>query len=81
VCEAAWLGKPVLVVPVQNHAEQMLNALDVVEAGLGIFDTQFRLDRVAELPERLDNTPFREWTRRSDEVLERALGRALMAGS
>ncbi len=81
VCEAAWLGKPVLVVPVQNHAEQMLNALDVVEAGLGIFDNQFRLDRLAELPARLDNTRFREWTRRSDEVLERALGRALMAGT
>jgi hypothetical protein len=59
----------------------MLNALDVVEAGLGIFDSQFRLDRLAELPARLDNTRFRDWTRRSDEVLERALGRALMAGS
>ena len=73
VCEAAWLGKPVLVVPVQNHAEQMLNALDVVQAGLGIADSTFRLDRLAELPDQFDNTGFRAWVSRSDEVLERAL--------
>jgi len=77
VCEAAWLGKPVLVVPVQNHAEQMLNAMDVVATGLGISDRMFRLDRLAELPERLDNTEFRAWAGRSDEVLERAFRQAL----
>ncbi len=27
--EAAWLGKPLLVVPVENHVEQHLNALDL----------------------------------------------------
>ena len=80
VCEAAWLGKPVLVVPVQNHAEQRLNAMDVVEAGLGIADGTFRLDRLAELPEQVDNSGFRAWAGRSDEVLERAIRQALLLG-
>ncbi len=79
ICEAAWLGKPVLAVPVQHHAEQMLNALDVVEAGLGIADSTFRLDRLAELPDQLDNTGFRAWVGRGDEVLRGALCQA--AGS
>jgi hypothetical protein len=58
---------------VQHHAEQMLNALDVVQAGFGIADTTFRLDRLAELPDQLDNSRFRAWVSRSDEVLQRAL--------
>ena len=73
ICEAAWLGKPVLVVPVQNHAEQMLNALDVVGAGFGVADTTFRLDRLADLPAWLDNDAFRAWVNRSEEALLRAL--------
>jgi len=80
VCEAAWLGKPVLVVPVQNHAEQALNALDVVQAGLGITDTTFRLDRLEELPDRLDCSRFREWVGRGEELLERILNQARAAG-
>jgi uncharacterized protein (TIGR00661 family) len=76
VCEAAWLGKPVLVVPVQNHAEQALNAMDVVQAGLGISDTTFRLDRLSELPGRLDSSRFRDWVSRSEELFERILRQA-----
>ena len=78
ICEAAWLGKPVLAVPVQHHAEQMLNALDVVQAGFGIADSTFRLDRLAELPDQLDNSRFRAWVSRSDEVLQRALLRSVV---
>jgi uncharacterized protein (TIGR00661 family) len=80
VCEAAWLGKPLLVVPVQNHAEQMLNALDVVQAGFGISDASFRLDRLRELPDRIDNARFRDWVSQGEEVLERVLGLAFAAG-
>jgi uncharacterized protein (TIGR00661 family) len=80
VCEAAWLGKPLLVVPVQNHAEQMLNALDVVQAGFGITDSSFRLDRLDELPDRLDTSSFRDWVSRGDRLLEQVLAQASAAG-
>ena len=35
VCEAMYLGKPVLMVPVPRHFEQACNAIDGVLAGAG----------------------------------------------
>jgi uncharacterized protein (TIGR00661 family) len=73
VCEAAWLGKPLLVVPVENHAEQRLNALEVARAGFGIADRIFNLDRLQELPPRLDNSRFRAWVGQADRILEQVI--------
>jgi len=61
VAEAAWLGKPLLVVPVENHPEQQLNALEVQRLGIGIAESCFNLDRLAELPDRLSNAKFQTW--------------------
>src|SRR5208283_2161892 len=55
IAEAAYLRKPVFLVPVENHIEQQIHALDAVKAGLGVTDTRFNFDRLAELPDRLDN--------------------------
>lgn len=44
VCEAMYLGKPVLMVPVQGHYEQSCNALDAQKAGAGISSKQFDLE-------------------------------------
>lgn len=73
VSEAAWLGKPLFMVPVENHVEQMINALDAVNLGLGITDRKFRLSLLHQLPERIENDPFRQWVMRAESVLERAL--------
>jgi uncharacterized protein (TIGR00661 family) len=77
VSEAAYLGKPVFLVPVENHVEQQINALDAVQTGLGITDRSFNLDRLAELPGRLANTAFRNWVQRMEEVLLRAIDHAV----
>ena len=69
LCEAAYLGKPLFLVPVENHIEQQINAIDAVRAGLGVADKSFNLDRLAELPDRLDNTKFRAWLNRADSLL------------
>jgi uncharacterized protein (TIGR00661 family) len=69
LCEAAYLGKPLFMVPVENHIEQQLNALDAVKAGFGITDSTFKLDRLKELPDRLDNQKFRDWVDRSQRIL------------
>jgi uncharacterized protein (TIGR00661 family) len=61
VSEAAWLGKPLFLVPVENHIEQQLNALDAQQCGLGLAETSFKLDRLAELPERLPTEKFHAW--------------------
>jgi uncharacterized protein (TIGR00661 family) len=77
VCEAAWLGKPLFLVPVENHIEQQINALDAVRFGLGITDTSFNLDRLAELPPRLETASFRAWLGRADSLVLRTLEKAV----
>jgi uncharacterized protein (TIGR00661 family) len=61
VSEAAWLGKPLFLVPVENHVEQQVNALDAEQFGIGLAETSFNLDRLAELPDRLPTEKFRAW--------------------
>jgi uncharacterized protein (TIGR00661 family) len=77
VSEAAWLGKPLFMVPVENHVEQMLNALDAVKLGLGITDRRFELSRLAELPPRIDVRTFRNWVARAGSILSRAINEAV----
>ncbi len=73
VSEAAWLGKPLFMVPVENHVEQMINALDAVNLGFGITDRRFRLSLLGQLPERVDNSAFRNWASRGEPILLRLL--------
>ncbi len=75
--EAAYLGKPLFLVPVENHVEQEVNAIDAVRAGLGVAATSFNLDRLAELPERLETAKFHAWLGRADGILLDALERAV----
>lgn len=77
VSEAAWLGKPLFMVPVENHVEQMINALDAVNLGLGITDRQFRMSLLSQLPEQIDNAGFRQWVDRAGAVLFRAIEQAM----
>jgi len=73
--EAAYLGKPLFMVPVENHIEQQVNAVDAVRAGLGVTDTSFNLDRLAELPDRLETAKFHDWLKRADSLLLETLAR------
>ncbi len=63
VCEAMYLGKPVMMVPVPKHFEQQCNALDGVISGAGVsakgFDLSIMLDY---LPRHQDQSArFRNW--------------------
>ncbi len=79
VCEAAYLGKPLLMIPVENHVEQYLNACDAEHAGLGWRDQDFRLSRL--LAPGLAGAPaaIRRWIERAEQVamhaVEAAAGR------
>ena len=73
LAEAAWLGKPLFLVPVENHIEQQINAVDATRAGLGVADTSFNLDRLAELPDRLDNSGYCAWQGRAASLLLQTL--------
>jgi uncharacterized protein (TIGR00661 family) len=75
--EAAYLGKPMFLMPVENHVEQQINALDATRIGFGISDRRFNLDRLVELPPTLDNSSYRSWLSRADSIFLRALDRVV----
>lgn len=66
VCEAMYLSKPVMMVPVPNHFEQECNALDGVISGAGITSKTFDLSILLDyLPGHLDQSKkFRDWYRK-----------------
>ena len=43
VCEAMYLGKPAMMVPVAGHYEQYCNAIDASKHGAGIYSKEFNL--------------------------------------
>ena len=59
--EAAWLGKPLLVVPVANHVEQYLNALDAEKAGLARASESFDLTPLLRPWKQANLQAYREW--------------------
>lgn len=77
VSEAAWLGKPVFLVPIEHHLEQYLNAIESSRLGFGIADRRFALDRLGELPPGLPTAAFRAWTGSAERCFDRVLAGAL----
>ncbi len=83
VCEAFWLGKPVYMVPVEGHFEQLCNAHDALRAGAGIFDTEFRIGRfMLWMPTHTSKSAaFREWEAKAEELFVRNFREVLAARS
>jgi uncharacterized protein (TIGR00661 family) len=72
VCEAAFLGKPVMVVPTGNHLEQRCNALDAEKAGIAMWRTDFDLTEYAGRMDSFDpaaRADFRAWVRQAQEMI------------
>jgi UDP-N-acetylglucosamine:LPS N-acetylglucosamine transferase len=71
VCEAMYLGKPVMMVPVEGHFEQYCNARDAQVVGAGIYSRHFSLEKLVRyIPFfRKSNVPFREWVNDTEEKL------------
>ncbi len=63
VCEAMYLGKPVLMVPVAGQYEQACNALDAEASGAGIASKNFDFSKLEMTPERNleESIAFQEW--------------------
>lgn len=65
VCEAMYLGKPLLMVPV--HIEQDCNAYDALRTGVGIISDGFDLERLLAFSENyFPDVTFRYWVRSCD---------------
>lgn len=70
ICEAMYLGKPIMMVPTAGHFEQKCNALDASLSGAGIVSDQFDLTKLLEyIPNHKTNpTIFREWVQKADSM-------------
>jgi uncharacterized protein (TIGR00661 family) len=70
VCEAMYLGKPVMMVPVPNHFEQECNAIDGVISGAGVMSETFDLSILLEyLPKHQNQTAkFRNWYHKGESM-------------
>lgn len=66
VCEAMYLGKPLLMVPV--HIEQDCNAADAARGGAGIVSDGFEVERLLRFAdeEYKPEAAFRNWVRSSE---------------
>lgn len=80
VCEAMYLGKPMMLIPA--HIEQRINAADAAAAGAGIVAGRFDLGRFTDyLGHRHPPVAgFREWVDSAEERFIRLLVPALKAG-
>jgi uncharacterized protein (TIGR00661 family) len=84
LCEAHWLGKPVLAVPTDGHFEQKLNAWDAGRCGVARGGRYEDLDEfwAAPRPPRPEEVRrFRRWTRRAPEIVVDAVERAAQIGA
>lgn len=65
VCEAMYLGKPLLMVPA--HIEQDCNAYDAARSGAGVISGEFDLERLLAFSEHFrPDAAFRYWVRSCD---------------
>lgn len=71
VCEAMYMGKPVMMVPVENHFEQWCNARDAASCGAGIYADQFDLSRLKHyIPKHVNVAgKMATWVDRAEKTL------------
>lgn len=68
VCEAMYLGKPVMLIPPKGHFEQSCNALDAQITGGGIVYDSFDISKLLEyLPKHKNehSATFKEWVNKA----------------
>jgi uncharacterized protein (TIGR00661 family) len=68
VCEAMYMGKPVLMVP--THIEQECNAFEAQQSGAGIVADGFELDKLLDfMPEYSEKSDFRNWVSMAESTI------------
>ncbi|MDE7128654.1 MAG: glycosyltransferase [Bacteroidales bacterium] len=77
ICEAMYLGKPVLMVP--SHIEQEINAFDAKRSNAGVSAGRFDMDALLEFAETFSpDNHFVDWVRSAPEVFLEELTENLM---
>ena len=67
VCEAMYLSKPVLMIPMENHFEQFCNSRDAYFAGAGIYSDSFDLSPLLNFRNSFSGVEsFKHWVGKND---------------
>lgn len=78
VCEAMYMGKPVMMIPVAGQYEQACNALDAVASGAGIASENFDFSKL-EMAEKKDaeaSLIYQEWVDSWPELFRKLISQA-----
>ena len=76
VCEALYLGKPILMVPA--HIEQECNAYDAMQSRAGIVDDKFDLGKLLGFAETYQrNEEFAGWVESAETLILNELERMI----
>jgi uncharacterized protein (TIGR00661 family) len=75
ICEAMYLGKPVMMIPVAGQYEQACNAIDAELAGAGIWSDRFDLDALQRLlkMQQLGMSPDRSWLSKGTMITQKTI--------
>ncbi|NJM93264.1 MAG: hypothetical protein HC842_00150 [Cytophagales bacterium] len=75
ICEALYLDKPVMMIPVAGHYEQACNALDAKLVNAGIAADSFDLSLLMDyIPRHQSKAPeFRAWVAQGPDIFRREL--------
>ena len=69
ICEAFYLQKPIMMIPVKSQYEQACNALDAEITGVGISATSFDVSQLQNfLPQYHPNQDFRNWVDQTESI-------------
>ncbi len=74
VCEAMYLGKPALMVPIKKHYEQLCNAHDAERAGGGVYSPIIDVPLFLKYLNRHNNHDHQAWINQSERIFMRELG-------
>jgi uncharacterized protein (TIGR00661 family) len=75
VCEAMFLSKPVMMIPVERHYEQFCNAVDAQKSGAGIHSTEYNISRLINyLPfYHNDHADFQTWALQTERIIMQSI--------
>lgn len=74
ICEAMYLGKPVLMVPVKNHFEQHLNSIFFERFGAGLRSDFFDIDKLLNFTQSFKPAnDLKEWIEKGTAIIEKQI--------
>ncbi len=74
VCEAMYLGKSALMVPIKKHYEQLCNAHDAERAGGGVFSPRIDVGLFMKYLKKHNSHNHQAWINQSESIFMRELG-------